>query len=141
MDYRTAIRDLPMILRRLRQCAGHKTQRAALRQIRRETGVSITPTRISEWERGRSMPAFPSILAFLAGLGYELTDLQKELELAAGEPPAPAAKKKPPRLVKAGTLARSRGKKESPAARLARQERELEEAQRWLAQYRRDNKM
>ncbi len=85
MDYRSAIRDLPLVLRRLRQRAGHKTQRAALRQIRRRTGVSITPTRISEWERGRSMPAFPSIIAFLTGLGCDFADLQRELELVVGE--------------------------------------------------------
>ncbi len=96
MKYRQTIRDLPLVLRRLRQRAGHKSQRAALRAIRRKTGVNITPTRISEWERGLAVPSLPSIIAFLTGLGYDFTDFQQEIERVAGEPAPEPAKPKPP---------------------------------------------
>lgn len=89
MDYRATIRDLPLALKRLRLRAGHKTHSSALREIRRQTGVSITPTRMSDWERGRSVPALRSIIAFLTAFGYDFETLQQEIEQVAAEAPAP----------------------------------------------------
>ena len=85
MNDRIPLHDLPTALRRLRLRAGHKTQRSALRAIRGKTGVRITPSRMSNWEMGRSEPTLRSLLAFLNGLDLTLVDLQQELERAAGE--------------------------------------------------------
>ena len=95
MGYQTTIRDLPLVLKRLRLQAGHKTHSAALRAIRRETGVKITPTRMSDWERGRSVPSLRSILAFLTAFGFDFDALQQEIERVAAETPA-APRPKPP---------------------------------------------
>ncbi len=40
MSYQTTLRDLPVVLRRLRLRAGHTSQRSALAAIRRQTGVA-----------------------------------------------------------------------------------------------------
>ena len=96
MSYQTTIRDLPLALRRLRLKAGHKTHSGALREIRRKTGVKITPTRMSDWERGRSVPSLRSILAFLTAFGYDFETLQREIETVAAETPAPPRPKPPP---------------------------------------------
>ncbi len=50
ISYDDTMRYLPMVMRRLRLRAGHKTQTSALRAIRRNTGVRVTAARISEWE-------------------------------------------------------------------------------------------
>ena len=120
MNYGATIRDLPLVLKRLRLSAGHKTQGSALREIRRKTGVSITPTRMSDWERGRSVPSLRSILAFLTAFGYDFTVLQQEIERVAAETPAPPPPAPPPSSPPPATA-------ESPEERWQRLERELKQ--------------
>lgn len=93
VSYEDTLRYLPMVMRRLRLRAGHKTQTSALREIRRQTGVRVTAARICEWESGRTAPSLRSLFAFLLGLGYDFKALQDEVEHLAGsgapEPSAP----------------------------------------------------
>ncbi len=119
IPYDETIRYLPMIMRRLRLRAGHKTQTSALRAIRSNTGVRITAARICEWESGRTAPSLRSLFAFLLGLGYDLKVLQDELEHLAGSgaPPPPASAK------------------ESRKERVAKQRAEVEESQRLIDEF------
>ncbi len=91
IPYDETMRYMPMVMRRLRLRAGHKTQTSALRAIRRNTGARITAARICEWEAGRTAPSLRSLFAFLLGLGYDLKDLQDEVEQLVGsdKPPPP----------------------------------------------------
>ena len=82
--YDETLRALPMVMRRLRLRAGHKTQKSALRAIRRKTGARVTAARICEWESGRTVPSLRSLYAFLLGLGYDLKALQDEVDHVAG---------------------------------------------------------
>ena len=103
--YDDTIRYLPMVMRRLRLRAGHKTQTSALRAIRRNTGVHITAARICEWESGRTAPSLRSLFAFLLGIGADLKALQHEVEhlAGAGTPPPPVPED--PKLRRARTRA------------------------------------
>lgn len=89
VSYDETMRYLPLVMRRLRLRAGHKTQTSALRAIRRNTGARVTAARICEWESGRAAPSLRSLFAFLLGLGYDLKVLQDEVEhlIASGTPP------------------------------------------------------
>ena len=133
MSYQTTIRDLPLALRRLRLKAGHKTQSSALREIRRRTGVSITPTRMSDWERGRSVPSLRSMIAFLTAFGYDFQTLQREIEQDAAETPAPRPVPKPPAPAAPKPPAPTSAPApavESPEERWQRLERELKQQRR-----------
>ena len=115
--YKETLRNLPIVIQRLRRRAGHETQRSALRAIRRKTGVGLTPARLSEWESGRTTPSLRSLIAFLMGLGYDLKDFQDEVDFVVADPhvtPPPARKQ------------------ESLEERSARQLAELEAYQRKL---------
>ncbi len=114
------IRLMPIVLERLRRRAGHATQASAIRAIRKATGVRLTAARFSLWESGQALPTLRSLLTVLAGLGYDLKNLQDEIDHLASDPGAPArlAKKAKPRL--------------SADERDARQLREIEEARRAL---------
>ena len=91
IPYDEAMRYMPMVMRRLRLRAGHKTQTSALRAIRRNTGARITGARICEWEAGRTAPSLRSLFAFLLGLGYDFKDFQAEVEhfVESNVPPPP----------------------------------------------------
>ncbi len=99
VSYDDTIRYLPLVMRRLRLRAGHKTQTSALKAIRRNTGARITAARICEWEKGHTAPSLRSLFAFLLGLGYDLKVLQDEVEHLAGSatPPPPKPVKVSPR--------------------------------------------
>ena len=96
IPYDEAMSYMPLVMRRLRLRAGHKTQTSALRAIRRNTGVGITGARMSEWESGRTAPSLRSLFAFLLGLGYDFKDLQDEIDhfVDAGAPPPAPAKRR-----------------------------------------------
>jgi transcriptional regulator with XRE-family HTH domain len=96
MRYQETVQNLPLAIQRLRRRAGHQTQRAAIRSIQRKTGVRVTPTRYSDWEKGRCVPSLRSILAFLTGMGLGLRDLQDELDRIVGLPVAADAQPAPP---------------------------------------------
>lgn len=89
IPYEEAMRYMPLVMRRLRLRAGHKTQTSALRAIRKNTGVGITGARICEWEMGRTAPSLRSLFAFLIGLGYDFKDFQDEVDHLAGAGPPP----------------------------------------------------
>ena len=119
-SYRDTVRVLPMVLERLRRRAGHKTQRSAIRAIRKRSGLRIAAGRYCEWEMGRSEPTFRSLLGFLIGLGYELEDFEAEVDLVAG-----TAELQRPKVPKSGIPI-----DETPRQREKRHRRELEELAR-----------
>ena len=85
MSYRAKLRNLPMVIKRLRLRAGFKTQRAAARAVRRKSGGAFNSACLSRWERGQEKPTLETVVAFLDGLGYDLRTLQDELDRADGE--------------------------------------------------------
>jgi hypothetical protein len=119
-SYRDTVRVLPMVLERLRRRAGHKTQRSAIRAIRRRSGLRVAAGRYCEWEMGRTEPTFRSLLGVLLGLGYDLEDFEAEVDLVAGRPRIQRAK-----VPKSGIPI-----DETPQQREARHERELRELAR-----------
>ena len=91
MTNRAKLVRLPMVIAHLRRGAGFKSQSAAARAIRKQTGVRLNKAQLSHWERGQAMPSLASLLTFLEGLGYSLQDFQDELDRANGvEVPGPA---------------------------------------------------
>ncbi len=118
IPYDEAMRYMPVLMRRLRLRAGHKTQTSALRAIRKNTGVGITAARISQWESGHTAPSLRSLFAFLLGLGYDFKDLQDEIEQVVGSGPPPPVRKR-----------------EDPQQRRARYRGELDEQRRELEEF------
>mgnify|MGYP001787533737 CR=1 FL=1 len=119
VSYDDTMRYLPLVMRRLRLRAGHKTQTSALRAIRRQTGVGITAARICEWESGRTAPSLRSLFAFLLGLGYDLKVLQDEVE----------------QLAEAGVAAPPPPVKENRGQRGARRLAEIQASKRYLEEF------
>ncbi len=116
ISYDDTMRYLPMVMRRLRLRAGHKTQTSALRAIRRKTGVRVTAARICEWESGRTAPSLRSLFAFLLGLGYDFKTFQDEVQ----------------QLVGSGTPPPVASEREDPQQRRAQHRAEIDEADRML---------
>ncbi len=85
MTNRAKLQRLPIVMTQLRLRAGFKSQNAAAKAIRKQTGVRLNKSQISLWERGKAMPSLASLLTFLEGLGYGLQDFQDELDRAVGE--------------------------------------------------------
>jgi len=72
-------RYIPEALKRLRLAAG-------LRQTHISEASGLTKAMLSAYERGNALPTIPSLWAYLAALGRDLTDLQDELNYLAGLP-------------------------------------------------------
>lgn len=85
MSYRTKLRYVPVVITRLRRRAGHPSQRAAVRAIRKQTGHPFAHPSLSRWERGEELPSLRALVIFLDGLGYDLKGFQDELDRAADE--------------------------------------------------------
>ncbi len=84
MTNRAKLRRLPQVMTQLRRRAGFRSQSAAAKVIRKQTGAFLHKAQLSKWERGEAMPSLASLLTFLEGLGFTLQDFQDELDRASG---------------------------------------------------------
>ncbi len=83
------IEKLPQALRTLRESRGlNQTELAA--RIRRKTNRRVTPSRVSQWERGQALLSLESLDAILTGLEADFGDLQRALNGEVGEEDEPS---------------------------------------------------
>jgi transcriptional regulator with XRE-family HTH domain len=76
------VQDFPAALKRLREGSG-------LRQVQVSWRSGLSKAQVSSFETGKVLPSVASLIAYLSGVGRDLSDLQQALTELSGLPAPP----------------------------------------------------